>query len=713
VSRDSRKARWLRWTRSWLPDSPTTTGPTLETSVAVLKGVGPRLAEKLGRLDVERIGDLLCLLPIRYEDRTELQPLGGLRPGTKVLVEGEIELAEVAFRRRRSLLCRIADGTGAITLRFFHFNRAQQQLLVQGARVRCFGDVRTGRTGLEMIHPEYQMLSGEVEPPTDVMTPIYPTTEGLHQQRLRRLIRQALAVLERAPLTDYLVDRLPEDWPKLNQALKFLHAPPQGTKFQSLLDGTHPCQRRVALEELVAQRLSLRQLNVGRTRERAIRLNDSHQLVPRFRERLPFELTDAQETALEEIIADMERSVPMHRLLQGDVGSGKTIVAAVAALATASAGCQTAFMAPTELLAEQHFGNLSDWLHPLGIEVVSLTGAVSGAARSAALESIATGRAQVVVGTHALFQQSVRFAKLALMTVDEQHRFGVHQRLELKQKGQRGALSPHQLVMTATPIPRTLAMTAYADLDCSIIDELPPGRQPVQTVVMPESRRPQLVQRVLAHCRTGQQVYWVCPLIQESEVVESQAATEVGRELELALPSLSVGLIHGRMKSQEKDLIMRQFKEGVLDLLVATTVIEVGVDVPNASLMIIENSERMGLSQLHQLRGRVGRGSQASSCVLLYKSPLSDLARERLGVMRETSDGFVVAEKDLELRGPGEVLGTRQTGVMRLRVADLIRDADLLPQVIEISDELLQECPQRVASLIRRWSSGTVEYAKV
>ena len=696
-----------------MPDSPTTTGPTLETPVAVLKGVGPRLSEKLGRLDVERIGDLLCLLPVRYEDRTEIQPLGGLRPGTKVLVEGEIELAEVAFRRRRSLLCRIADGTGAITLRFFHFNRAQQQLLVQGARVRCFGDVRTGSTGLEMIHPEYQMLSGEVEPPTDVMTPIYPTTEGLHQQRLRRLIRQALAVLERAPITDYLGDRLPEDWPTLNQALKFLHAPPQGTKLQSLLGGTHPCQRRVALEELVAQRLSLRQLNVGRARERAMRLHDERQLVPKFRERLPFELTDAQETVLEEIIADMEKSVPMHRLLQGDVGSGKTIVAAIAALATASGGCQTAFMAPTELLAEQHFGNLSDWLHPLGIEVVSLTGTVSGAARSAVLESIATGCAQVVVGTHALFQQSVRFAKLGLMIVDEQHRFGVHQRLELKQKGQRGALFPHQLVMTATPIPRTLAMTAYADLDCSIIDELPPGRQPVQTVVMPESRRPQLVQRVLAHCRAGQQVYWVCPLIQESEVVESQAATEVGRELELALPSLSVSLIHGRMKSKEKDLIMRQFKEGVLDLLVATTVIEVGVDVPNASLMIIENSERMGLSQLHQLRGRVGRGSQASSCVLFYKPPLSDLARERLGVMRETSDGFVVAEKDLELRGPGEVLGTRQTGVMRLRVADLIRDADLLPQVIEISDELLQEFPQRVASLIRRWSSGTVEYARV
>ena len=696
-----------------MPDSPVTAGPPLETPVAVLKGVGPRLAEQLGRLDVERIGDLLCLLPIRYEDRTQIQPLGGLRPGTKVLVEGELELAEVVFRRRRSLLCRIADGTGAITLRFFHFNRAQQQHLTRGARVRCFGDVRTGPTGLEMIHPEYQVLSGEVEPPTDVLTPVYPTTEGLHQQRLRRLTGQALAVLEREPLTDYLGDRLPEDWPTLDEALRVLHAPPQGSKLQTLLSGMHPCQRRVALEELVAQRLSLRQLNLGRTRERATPLSDARGLVPGFREGLPYELTGAQELALDEILADMGKPAPMHRLLQGDVGSGKTVVAAIAALTTASAGCQTAFMAPTELLAEQHFGNLHHWLSPMGIEVVSLTGTVSGSARSAVLESLATGHAQVIVGTHALFQQAVRFEKLALMIVDEQHRFGVHQRLELKQKGQRGAVSPHQLVMTATPIPRTLAMTAYADLDCSIIDELPPGRQPVRTVAMPESRRPQLVQRVLAHCQAGQQAYWVCPLIEESEAVESQAASEVGRELEVALPALSVGLIHGRMKSHEKDSIMRQFKEGTLDLLVATTVIEVGVDVPNASLMIIENSERMGLSQLHQLRGRVGRGHQASSCVLLYKSPLSEVARERLAVMRETSDGFLVAQKDLELRGPGEVLGTRQTGLMRLKVADLVRDADLLPQVIEISDELLEECPQRVAPLIRRWVSGTVEYAKV
>ena len=678
-----------------------------------MKGVGPKLAENLLRMGVERIGDLLCLLPIRYEDRTEIRPLGGLKPGEKVLVEGELELAEVVFRHRRSLLCRISDGTGAIVLRFFHFRKTQQQTLSRGVRLRCFGNVRAGPTGLEMIHPEYKILTAGSEPLTNVMTPIYPTTEGLQQQRLRRLTQQAVDILEHVPLTDYLRDQLPEDWPTLNQALRFLHGPPQGSKLDLLLHGTHPCQRRMALEELVAQRLSLRQLNIRRMRSRATPLKDVNKLVPQLRSQLPFVLTSAQETALDDILSDIATVVPMHRLLQGDVGSGKTIVAAIAALVSASAGSQTGFMAPTELLVEQHFSNLCDWLRPLGIEVARLTGAVMGPARSKVLSSIAAGQTQVVVGTHALFQQGVQFRKLALMIVDEQHRFGVHQRLKFKQKGQKGVLSPHQLVMTATPIPRTLAMTAYADLDCSIIDELPPGRQPVQTAVVPESRRPQLVQRVLAHCRARRQAYWVCPLIEESEVVDSRAAAEVGRELELALPELAVGLIHGRMRSQEKDTIMRRFKEGSLDLLVATTVIEVGVDATNASLMIIENSERMGLSQLHQLRGRVGRGSEVSSCVLLYKSPLSEVAQQRLRVIRETSDGFLVAQKDLELRGPGEVLGTRQAGIMHLKVADLVRDSDLLPQVIKLSDELLEKYPQRVSPLIRRWTSGATEYAKV
>ena len=679
----------------------------------MLKGVGSRIAERLLRLGVETIGDLLCLLPLRYEDRTEIRPLGGLRPGEKSLIEGELELAEVAFRRRRSLLCRIADGTGAITLRFFHFSQVQQQQLVRGARLRCFGEVRTGPTGLEMIHPEYRVLNARAEAPSDVLTPVYPTTEGLHQQRLRGLIQQALAIMEKTPPSDHLRDRLSVDYPGLEESLRFLHGPPQGTELPSLLSGAHPCQRRLALEELIAQRLSLQKLNLGRLREQAVALRDDRQLVARLRSRLPFQFTGAQQTVLREILADLARPAPMHRLLQGDVGCGKTVVAAAAALVAASAGYQTAVMAPTELLAEQQYASFGDWLRPLGIHVGALTGSVTGSARRQILENIAAGHAQVIVGTHALFQQDVHFARLALAIVDEQHRFGVNQRLELKQKGQRGARSPHQLVMTATPIPRTLMMTAYADLDCSIIDELPPGRRPVRTAVMPQSRRPRLVQRVRAHCRAKRQAYWVCPLIEESETLDSQAAAEVGRELQNALPDLKVELIHGRMRSQEKERIMRDFSAGRLDVLVATTVVEVGVDVPNASLMVIENSERMGLSQLHQLRGRVGRGREASACVLLYKPPLSETARERLSVLRATSDGFEVARKDLELRGPGEVLGTRQTGLVQLKVADIVRDADLLPQVIRLSDELLVKHPRRVEPLIRRWVRGAAEYAKV
>jgi ATP-dependent DNA helicase RecG len=440
---------------------------------------------------------------------------------------------------------------------------------------------------------------------------------------------------------------------------------------------------------------------------------DDDKLVAAFRRQLPFTLTGAQDRVLAAILEDLRHDTPMHRLLQGDVGSGKTVVAAAAAAVSAANGLQTAVMAPTELLAEQHYATFRGWLEPLEISVACLTGSVLGAARPELLGQIAAGDAQVVVGTHALFQQEVRFDHLALIVVDEQHRFGVEQRLELKLKGKDGIYSPHQLIMTATPIPRTLAMTAYADLDCSVIDELPAGRRPTRTVVMPEGKRPQLVQRVLAHCQRGEQAYWVCPLIEESEAVDSQAAEQLEQELRAALPELKIALLHGRMKSAAKDQIMRHFKAGELDLLVATTVVEVGVDVPNATLMVIESSERMGLAQLHQLRGRVGRGAAASSCVLLYKSPLSALARERLGVMRETTDGFKVAQKDLELRGPGEVLGTRQTGVMQFKIADLVRDAHLLPEVIRLSDELVEKYPHRVEPLINRWRSGQAHYAKV
>jgi ATP-dependent DNA helicase RecG len=684
---------------------------------------------------VRTIGDLLCLVPQRYEDRTAIAPIGALVPGEKALVEGTIELAEVAIRRRRSLLCRLADGTGAVTLRFFHFTRPQQETLVRGARVRCYGEVRAGPTGLEMVHPETRALTPADAAPETTLTPIYPSTEGLHQALLRRLVGRALAVLERQPLVDYLGDLLGERrsagaartkrmpsppeaandaaTPSLSAALELLHRPPQDTATALLATGRHPAQRRIALEELVAQRLSLRASADAIRSERSWPLPEPREALARFRASLPFPLTGAQQSAFAEILADLGRAAPMNRLLQGDVGSGKTVVAALAALVAAASAKQTAVMAPTELLAEQHAASFERWLGPLGLRVATLLGSQTARERALALEAIAGGAAAVAIGTHALFQQGVTFDRLALVIVDEQHRFGVQQRLKLKKKGEREARTPHQLIMTATPIPRTLAMTAYADLDCSVIDELPPGRQPVLTSVLPQSRRVELVERVAAHCAAGRQAYWVCPLIEESEAVDSSAASALVEELRAALPKARVGLIHGRMRAADKEAAMRAFKAAELDLLVATTVIEVGVDVPNASLMIVENAERMGLAQLHQLRGRVGRGTAASHCVLLYKPPLSPLARERLGVLRETHDGFAVAQKDLELRGPGEVLGTRQTGVLQLRVADLVRDADLLPRVIELSDELLERHPERVAPLIRRWSRGATEFAKV
>jgi ATP-dependent DNA helicase RecG len=690
-----------------------------ERPVQSLTGVGPKVAERLDKLGVQTIGDLLCLLPQRYEDRTALRAIGGLAVGDKVLVEGVVELSEVAVRRRRSLLCRLADGTGSITLRFFHFNRAQQQALARGQRVRCYGEVRTGPTGLEMVHPEHRAVRSDETEPSDRLTPVYPTTEGLHQQTVRRLVERALETLGRESLADYLGPALASRtldgaaWPQLADALRYLHSPPRDAATSLLLSGAHPCSRRIALEELVAQRLSLRRSAASARTERARPLVKPTARLEAFRAALPFALTGAQQAAFDEIAADLGASTPMHRLLQGDVGSGKTVVAAMAALVAAAAGCQTAVMAPTELLAEQHFTSFERWLAPLGFEVAALLGGQPARARTATLAAVADGRAAIVVGTHALFEERVAFRQLALVIVDEQHRFGVEQRRLLKQKGEHDARVPHQLIMTATPIPRTLAMTAYADLDCSVIGELPPGRQPVKTVVLPEQRRAELVERVAAHSVTGQQAYWVCPLIEESELVDSRAASALERELGAALPNVRIGLIHGRMKSAEKELVMRAFKAAELDLLVATTVIEVGVDVPNATLMVVENAERMGLAQLHQLRGRVGRGAQASTCVLLYRPPLSELARERLAVLRATNDGFAVAQKDLELRGPGEVLGTRQTGIMELRVADLLRDADLLPAVIEISEQLLAAAPAAVEPLIRRWIRGAVEYAKV
>ena len=691
----------------------------LDAPVTALSGVGPAIAEKLERLGVERVADLLFQLPIRYEDRTRVTPVGAAVAGTRCVIHAEILLAEVVFRGRRSLLVRVGDGTGQLTLRFFHFSNAQKNVLQRGRWIVCYGEFRHGPSGPEMVHPEFRVVPEDAAPDlSDRLTPVYPTTEGVHQARMRTLVGKALAQLDREPPTELLPPgtRVAGSQTTLAEAIRFLHAPPPDVSLDALADGTHPCQRRLALEELVAHHLSLRQLRVQMRDTQAPVLADDRSLLDAFIAGLPFEPTGAQQRVLDEILDDTADAEPMMRLVQGDVGAGKTVVAAGAALAAIGAGHQCALMAPTELLAEQHFRSFKAWFDPLGVEVAWLTGSQRAAERREALAAVADGSARMVVGTHALFQEQVQFAALGLVIIDEQHRFGVHQRLSLRDKGAAGSI-PHQLVMTATPIPRTLAMTAYADLDTSIIDALPPGRTPVTTVVVPEQRRDEVVQRVAAACAEGRQAYWVCPLVEDSDVLDYQAAETTAAMLREQLPTNTIGLVHGRMKPRDKERAMAAFSRGESDVLVATTVIEVGVDVPNASLMIIENAERMGLAQLHQLRGRVGRGSAASSCVLLYKAPLSRMAKERLAVLRESTDGFVIADKDLELRGPGEVLGTRQAGAMNLRIADLARDADLLPTVHATAQTLLDgdeaTVTGRIDALVARWIGSASRYGNV
>jgi ATP-dependent DNA helicase RecG len=693
-------------------------------AIKELRGVGPQLSQKLSKLGINNLQDLLFHLPLRYIDRTKTTPIGSLQPLTDVVLEGQIRASDLVFGRRRSLVCKLQDNTGTTVLRFFHFSRAQQDRLIVGAKLRCYGEVRQGKYGLELYHPEYQHLDNNNPPNLEqTLTPVYPLTEGITQIRIRDLCRQALGLMDKHGIKELLPEALKQQLDgllsfSLIDALRLIHSPPPGIELHRLATGEHPAQQRLAAEELIAHNLSLLKMRDKVQSLPAPSLTTNKQALSHFLDQLPFELTSAQQKVSQEIAADINKPYPMLRLVQGDVGSGKTVVAAMAAIQAIANGKQAALMAPTEILAEQHRINFEQWFKTMDISVAWLTGKVKGKAREVQLGRIADGSAQMVIGTHALFQDSVEFNDLGITIIDEQHRFGVHQRLALRNKGfgdnqtAQNSLAPHQLIMTATPIPRTLAMSAYADLDCSIIDELPAGRTPVVTAVLSNLRRNDIIERVRASCIEGRQAYWVCTLIEESDVLEAQAAEVIASELQLMLPELSIGLVHGRLKPREKLEIMNAFKAGEINLLVATTVIEVGVDVPNASLMIIENAERLGLSQLHQLRGRVGRGATQSHCVLLYSSPISANGSARLKTMRETNDGFVIAEKDLELRGPGELLGTRQTGDMQLQIADLQRDAHLLPQIKQAAELLIKKYPQSVDPLIDRWLGNNQQYAQ-
>jgi len=677
-----------------------------------LTGVGAAQSSKLAKIGLHTVQDLLLHLPLRYEDRTQLYQIGELLPGIYATVEGEVLNSNITFGGRRMMTCQISDGSGILTMRFFNFSAAMKNSLAAGRRVLAYGEAKRGKYGAEMIHPEYR-VQGDLSTPEmqETLTPVYPTTEGIKQATLRKLTDQALELLDTCAIAELLPPELAQGMMSLPEALRTLHRPPPTLQLSDLESGQHPAQRRLILEELLAHNLSMLALRAGAQRFHALPLPARNELKDKLLASLPFKPTGAQARVTAEIEHDLALDVPMMRLVQGDVGSGKTVVAALAAMLAVERGKQVALAAPTELLAEQHMNNLRAWLAPLGVRTAWLAGKVTGKARAKVLAEVASGEAQVVVGTHALMQDSVVFKDLALAIVDEQHRFGVHQRLALRDKGADGRSVPHQLVMTATPIPRTLAMSEYADLDVSAIDELPPGRTPVQTVALNNDRRPELIERIAVACREGQQVYWVCTLIEESEELDATPAQATFESLQALLPGVRVGLVHGRLKASEKLATMVAFKAGEIDLLVATTVIEVGVDVPNASLMIIENAERLGLAQLHQLRGRVGRGSAVSRCVLLYQAPLSNMARERLETMRQTNDGFLIAEKDLELRGPGELLGTRQTGLAGFRMADLARDADLLPGVHDLAERLLAEAPDVADQVVRRWIGTAVRYA--
>lgn len=691
---------------------------SLTASVLNLSGVGPKVEEKLNRIGIYTVQDLLFHLPLRYQDKTRISLIGTLQPGQEALIEGTVETTQIKYGRRRSLLCMLSDESDTLMLRFFHFSRAQQQRLNKGNLLRCYGQIRRGAKTLEMIHPEYRHIDPDNSPAIDKqLTAIYPLTDGLQQRTMQKLSSQALDILSN--LEDKLVELLPDeilatfDLPDLISALSYVHRPPPEAKLQLLRDGKHPTQQRLAFEELLSQHLSLQRVRQKTLALRATPLVDQGQLREKFIKILNFKLTQSQEKVLREIAQDLEKNTPMLRLLQGDVGSGKTVVSAFAALHALESSNQVALMVPTELLAEQHFQTFSQWFEKIDIEVLLITGKSTKSERDTHRKVLGNKQRVIAIGTHALFQKDITFSNLGLIIIDEQHRFGVHQRLSLLDKGIVKDSIPHQLIMTATPIPRTLAMTVYADLDLSIIGSPPPNRQTINTVVLSNDRRDEIIARIKAACHCDRQVYWVCTLIEESEVLQCQTATETFQQLTEKLHDINISLIHGRMKNREKEAIMASFKDNKTQLLVATTVIEVGVDVPNASLMIIENSERLGLFQLHQLRGRVGRGNIKSDCVLMYQAPLGELARSRLETMRETNDGFEIAEKDLALRGPGELTGTRQTGLPDLRIADILRDANLLADVQRAAKLLQQKYPQHIDPLLKRWIGKELEYSNV
>ncbi|MBG0760543.1 ATP-dependent DNA helicase RecG [Vibrio cidicii] len=679
-----------------------------------LSGVGAKVAEKLEKVGLRTVQDLLFHLPLRYEDRTRIYPIVKLHAGLWAAVQGKVMQVDTLFGKRKMLTVKISDGNGTITLRFFNFTAAMKNNFSDGKLVHAYGEVKRGNMGLEIVHPDYKFFAPAQKPDVEQsLTPVYPTTDGLRQITLRNLTEQALALLDKSAVSELLPPGLYDQQLTLGHALHIIHRPPPSIDLEQFDQGKHPAQIRLIMEELLAQNLSMLAVRSKGQQDVALPLASVDRLKNQLLAQLPFSPTKAQARVVREIEADLEKNHPMMRLVQGDVGSGKTLVAALAAVRAIEHGYQVALMAPTELLAEQHAINFANWFSAMGIQVGWLAGKLKGKARESELARIASGEAQMVVGTHALFQEQVVFHHLALVIIDEQHRFGVHQRLELREKGAKQGAYPHQLIMTATPIPRTLAMTAYADLETSVIDELPPGRTPIQTVAIPDTKRDDIVERIRHAClQEGKQAYWVCTLIDESEVLEAQAAADTAEELQQKLPEVKIGLVHGRMKPADKQAVMHAFKNNELHLLVATTVIEVGVDVPNASLMIIENPERLGLAQLHQLRGRVGRGSVASHCVLLYHAPLSKTAQKRLGVLRESNDGFVIAQRDLEIRGPGELLGTKQTGLAEFKIADLLRDQRLIPEVQRAARFIHQQYPQNAAAIIERWLGERDVYAK-